>query len=132
MEYQPDPEYIRKRREGPCPAVKRDGEVCGSTRISVSGFCFAHDPEAAAWRAKGNETKRKKRQAKRRLREMGTVHLVDALEKSLEGVRSGEVSASDARAMARTADAIFRMMRWAEEDVKKGSEVGWPAEWGPN
>ena len=59
---------------------------------------------------------------------MGTVHLVDALEKSLEGLRSGEVSASDARAMARTADAIFRMMRWAEEDVKKGSEFQWPVE----
>lgn len=132
MDYQHDPEYIKRLREGPCPAVKRNGEVCGSTRISVSGYCFAHDPEAAAWRAKGNEAKRKKRQAKKRLREMGTVHLVDVLEKSLEGLRSGEVSASDIRAMVMTADTIFRMMKWADEDVKKDLEFQWPAEWGLN
>ena len=129
MDYQHDPEYIKKLREGPCPAVKRDGEVCGSTRISVSGYCFAHDPESAAWRAKGVEARRKKRQAKKRLREMGAVHLVDVLEKGLEGLRAGEVSSSDLRAMAGATDTIFRMMKWAEEDVKKDSEeFQWPME----
>ena len=131
MDYQPDPEYIRKLREGPCPAVKRNGEVCGSKRISVSGYCFAHDPEAAAWRAKGVEARRRKRQAKRRLREMGAVHLVDVLEEGLGGIASGEVSASDLRAMAGATDTIFRMMKWAEEDVKKDSEFRWPMEEGP-
>ena len=42
------------------------------------------------------------------------------------------MSASDVRAMARTADTIFRMMKWADEDVKKNSEFQWPSEWGLN
>ena len=60
---------------------------------------------------------------------MGAVHLVDVLEKGLEGLRAGEVSSSDLRAMAGATDTIFRMMKWAEEDVKKDSEeFRWPIE----
>ena len=52
-------------RNPPCPAVKRNGEVCGSVRVSVSGYCFAHDPESAAWRAMGGRAKAKKARARK-------------------------------------------------------------------
>ena len=30
-------------RNQPCPATKRDGEVCAGLPVSGSGYCFAHD-----------------------------------------------------------------------------------------
>lgn len=41
-----------------CPAVKEDGSPCIG-KPTVSGFCFAHDPAACAYRAKGGKATRK-------------------------------------------------------------------------
>lgn len=121
----------KDRRNQPCPATKRDGEVCGSNIISVSGYCFAHDPEAAAWREKGMRASSRKRQAARRLKEAGVGHLVKMMEDGLKGLRSGEVSASDLQAMSRATDTIWRMVKWAEDDLKADADSGmkWPTEW---
>ena len=111
---------------GPCPATKRNGEVCGSARVSVSGYCFAHDPEAAAWRAKGGRSSSKRMRAMKRLREAGMGHLLDTLEESLDGLRSGEEDKGDARAKARVAEAILRVADWSEDDAEKGLRARWP------
>ena len=120
----------KDRRNQPCPATKRDGNVCGAAIVSVSGYCFAHDPEAAEWRAKGGRASGRKRRASKRLREMGVGNLKADLESALAGLRSGEVSGDDLRAMARATDTIFRMMRWAEEDeMKAEAESRGPTRW---
>ena len=122
----------KDRRNQPCPAVKRDGDVCGVAIVSVSGYCFAHDPEAAEWRAKGGRASGRKRRASKRLREMGVGNLKADLERALAGLRAGEVSGDDLRAMARATDTIFRMMRWAEEDeMKAEAEPRGPTTWEP-
>ena len=120
----------KERRNRSCPATKRDGEVCGAVIVSASGYCFAHDPEAAEWRAKGGRASGRKRRAAKRLREMGAGKLKADLEGDMAGLRSGEVSAEDLRALARATDTIFRMMRWAEEDeMKLEAEPRWPTRW---
>ena len=116
-----------------CPATKRDGGVCGSTRIGASGYCFAHDPESAEWREAGRRSNSKRRRAARRLKEAGVGHLVKMMEDGLKDLRSGEVSASDLQAMSRATDTIWRMMKWAEDDLKADEDSGvkWPTKWDP-
>ena len=121
------------RKSKPCPATKRDGEVCGATRVSATGYCFAHDPESAAWREAGRRSNSRKRGAARRLKEAGVGHLVKMMEEGLKDLRSGEVSASDLRAMSRATDTIWRMVKWAEDDLKANEDSGvkWPTKWEP-
>ena len=123
----------KARRNRPCPAVKRNGEVCGSGIVSVSGYCFAHDPEAAAWREKGGRASAKKKRMAKRLRENGLGHVFDALDRAVRQLDSGEGNASDARAMARVADSMLRLMKRAEEEVEAEAETGtgWPTKWQP-
>ena len=115
------------RKDEPCPATKRNGEVCGSDRVGASGYCFAHDPEAAEWRESGRRSNSRRRRAARRLKEAGAGHLVKIMEDGLKDLRSGEVSASDLQAMSRATDTIWRMVKWAEDDLKTDSEVKWEA-----
>ena len=119
------------RKDEPCPATKRNGEVCGSIRVSASGYCFAHDPEAAAWRAKGGRSKSKRKRALKRLKEAGMGHLLDTLEETLEKLRSGEEDPNSARAQARVAEAILRVANWSEDSEDKDSEFQWPTKWEP-
>ncbi len=131
MEY--DPEHERERRNRPCPATKRNGEVCGSAIVSVSGYCFAHDPEAAAWRAKGGRESAKRKRAAKKLREGGLGHIFEMLDGTLERLNSGDGDASDARAMARLTDTMLKLVNWTEEDKKtdSGSQARWPTKWEP-
>ena len=124
-------ENISRGRISRVPATKRNGEACGSKRVGASGYCFAHDPESAEWRARGNRANSRKNQAIRRLKEAGVGHLVKTMEDGLKGLDSGDVSASDLRAMSRATDTIFRMMKWADEDVKADSGTRWPTKWEP-
>ena len=119
------------REDKPCPATKRNGEVCGSMRVSVSGYCFAHDPEAAAWRAKGGRGSSKRNRAVKRLKEAGMGNLLDTLEESLEGLRTGEEDNGDARAKARVAEAILKVANWSEDGEEDDLEVSWPTKWEP-
>ncbi len=117
------------RKDEPCPATKRNGEVCGSIRVSASGYCFAHDPEAAAWRAKGGRASSKRKRAVKRLKEAGMGHLLDILEETLEELRSGEADPSNARAKARVAEAILRVANWGDTDTEADTEFQWPRKW---
>ncbi len=125
-------EHIAKK-DDPCPATKRNGEVCGSIRVSASGYCFAHDPEVAEWRERGVRASSRKRQAARRLKEAGVGHLVKMMEDGLKDLRSGELSASELQAMSRATDTIWRMMKWAQDDLKADPDSGrrWPTKWEP-
>ena len=58
-------------------------------------------------------------------------HLLEALEETLEELRSGEADPSNARAKARVAEAILRVANWSEDDEDKDSGVQWPTKWGP-
>ena len=118
------------RKDEPCPATKRNGEACGSIRVSASGYCFAHDPEAAAWRAKGGRAKSKRKRAAKRMKEAGMEHLLDTLEEALEELRSGEGDPSSARAKAKLAETIWRIVNGADDDAKTASEFRWPTKWG--
>ena len=119
------------REDKPCPATKRNGEVCGSTRVSGSGYCFAHDPESAAWRARGGRATSKNMRAIKRIRESGMGHILKMLEQTLEELRSGEGSAEDARAMARVTDTILKMAELSDGDEKKDDPFEWPTKWAP-
>ena len=57
--------------ETSCAATKRDGETCGSSRVTVSGYCFAHDPESVSWRAMGGKATARKRRATKWVRDAG-------------------------------------------------------------
>lgn len=130
MEY--DPVHERERRNRPCPAVKRNGETCGSDMVSVSGYCFAHDPEAAAWRAKGGRESGKRRRANKRLREGGLGHIFKLLEGALERLDAGDGNESDARAMARVVDTMLRVIDKVEaDDAEADSDTRRPTKWKP-
>ena len=122
--------HLRSRllRNLPCPAIKRDGEVCGSDRVSVSGYCFAHDPEAAGWRTMGGRAKAKKARARKKLKELGLDHMTESLEEVFDELRSGHIAPSDARAMARIADTVMKLTEWAAEldtDSQPTKNGGW-------
>ena len=125
-------EMMRMEREhipeevGPCPATKRNGEVCGSDRVGASGYCFAHDPESAEWRAMGGRARSKRKRAAKRMKEAGMEHLLDTLEETLAELRSGEGDPSSARAKAKVAETIWRIVNGADEDVKADSGARWP------
>ena len=117
------------RKSKPCPATKRNGEVCGSIRVSASGYCFAHDPESAEWRAMGGRASNKRKRAVKQLKEAGMGHLLDALEETLEELRSGEGDPSSARAKARVAETIWRIVNGADDEAKADSAARWPTKW---
>ena len=119
------------REDKPCPEVKRNGEVCGSTRVSVSGYCFAHDPESAAWRAMGGRASSNRRRAIKRIKESGMGHILKMLEETLEELRSGEGNAEDARAMARVTETILKMAEKSDDDEELEELVKWPTQWEP-
>ena len=106
------------RKDDPCPATKRSGEVCGSDRVGASGYCFAHDPESAEWRAMGGRARSKRKRAAKKMKEAGMSHILETLEEALEELRSGEGDPSSARAKARVAETIWRIVNGADEDVK--------------
>ena len=119
------------RKSKPCPATKRDGEVCGSTRVSASGYCFAHDPESAEWRAMGGRASNKRKRAMKQLKEAGMGHLLEALEESLNELRSGEGDPNNARAQARVAEAILRVATWGGIGREEYPGFRWPTKWEP-
>ena len=115
-------------RNQPCPATKRNGELCGSTLVSVSGYCFAHDPESAEWRAMGGRAKSKKARARKKLRELGLEHMAESLEEMFDELREGNATAADARAMAGIASTLMKLLEWAAEtdrEPKTPKNGGW-------
>ena len=127
MAYNKDGEHIA-REYGPCSAVKRNGQVCGSDRVSGSGYCFAHDPESAAWRARGGRAKAKKARARKKLKELGLDHMTETLEKMFDELHAGNAVAADARAMAGIASTMMKLVEWAAEkdrEPKTPSSTGW-------
>ncbi len=117
-------------RNLPCPAIKRDGDVCGSERVSVSGYCFAHDPEAAGWRAMGGRAKAKKVRARKKLNELGLGDMIEGLQDTFQELQASSPSATNARAMARIADTVVKMTEWASEIERKKNPRSY-TEWSP-
>ncbi len=118
------------RRTQPCPATKRNGELCGSVVVSVSGYCFAHDPESAEWRAMGGRAKAKKVRAHKKLRELGLDDMVKGLREVFEELQAAPPSANNARAMAKIADTIMKMTEMAAE-IDKEPKSPWNGGWMP-
>ena len=125
----------KERRNRPCPATKRNGELCGSKIVSISGYCFAHDPESAAWRAKGGRESSNRRRVRKRMRETGLGKVLDSLEETMEQLRLGEANVEEARTKARVAEAILKLVNWAESDAKAEAKdedgLTWPTKWEP-
>ena len=120
----------RDRRDPPCPATKRNGELCGSTTVSASGYCFAHDPDAAEWRAMGGRAKGKKARAQKKLRELGLGDMVKGLREVFDELQAAPPSANNARAMARIADTVMKMTEMAAE-IDKEPKQPWNGGWTP-
>ena len=96
----------------PCPATKRNGEICNSTRISQSGFCFAHDPESLEWRRMGGYAK-SEQHGKPRVRPIKDPRLdsmANSLQEILAELGSQPPTPNSARAMARIVDSIARII----------------------
>ena len=114
----------------PCPAVKRNGEVCAGLPVSVSGYCFAHDPELAYARAAGGRAKGKKARAQKKLRELGLDDMVKGLRDVFGELQAAPPSANNARAMAKIADTIMKMTEMAAE-IDKEPKPAWDDWWSP-
>ena len=114
----------------PCPATKRNGEVCAGLPVSVSGYCFAHDPELAYARAAGGRAKGKKARAQKRLRELGLDDMVKGLREVFDELQAAPPSANNARAMAKIADTIMKMTEMAAE-IDKEPKSPWNGGWTP-
>ncbi len=113
----------------PCPAIKRNGEVCAGLPVSATGYCFAHDPELAYARAAGGRAKGKKVRAQKKLRELGLDDMVKGLREVFNELQAAPPSANNARAMAKIADTIMRMTEMAAEtdkEPKPARDGGWP------
>ena len=116
------------RKDPPCPAIKRNRDVCGSDRVGASGYCFAHDPESAEWRAMGGRAKSKKARARKKLRELGLEHMAEALEEMFDELHAGNAAPADARAMAGIASTMMKLVEWAAEtdrEPKTPGSTGW-------
>ena len=115
-------------RNQPCPATKRDGEVCAGLPVSGSGYCFAHDPELAYARAAGGRAKGKKARAQKKLRELGLDDMVKGLREVFNDLQAAPPSANNARAMAKIADTIMKMTEMAAE-IDKEPKPAWDGGW---
>ena len=103
----------------PCPATKRNGEICNSTRISQSGFCFAHDPEAIEWRRMGGMVgaSRGKRKNVNKVKDARLDAIVASLQETLNELSSQSPTANTTYAMARLADTISEIIYRTAEDL---------------
>ena len=90
--------------KAPCPAVKRDGELCGSVRVSASGYCFAHDPQSVEWRAMGGRARARKTRATKHMKDAGVDRLFEILDESFRKLSTQGRSPANLQAMARTAE----------------------------
>ena len=127
MAYNKDGKHIPRKR-APCPATKRNGEICGSTPVSASGYCFAHDPELAYARAAGGRAKGKKARAQKKLRELGLDDMVKGLREVFGELQAAPPSTNNARAMAKIADTIMKMTEMAAE-IDKEPKPAWDDVW---
>ena len=117
-------------RNRPCPAIKRNGEVCAGLPVSGTGYCFAHDPELAYARAAGGRAKGKKARAQKKLRELGLDDMVKGLREVFGELQTAPPSANNARAMAKIADTIMKMTEMAAE-IDKEPKPAWDDGWFP-
>ena len=117
----------------PCPATKRNGEICNSTRISQSGFCFAHDPASAEWRRRGGRPKRQENPSRaqkgRIVKDARLDSMVESLRMALVELSSQPPTPTTAYAMARLADSIAQIIyRTAPDSDDEGIPV-LPPDW---
>ena len=119
----------------PCPATKRNGQICNSTRISQSGFCFAHDPEANSWRRMGGYARQRKAREARKLDEIEKVRdprldsVVESLQESLSELAKESPTPSNIRAMARLADSIAQIIYHIADDPQEELQHVIPPDW---
>ena len=111
--------------KAPCPAVKRDGELCGSVRVSESGYCFAHDPQSAEWRAMGGRARARKTRITKQMKDAGVDRLFEILDESFRKVSAQERSPANLQAMARTADVMMKLAKHAEKVRKENEKWEW-------
>ena len=118
--------YEERNTKASCPAVKRDGELCGSVRVSASGYCFAHDPQSAEWRAMGGRARARKTRATKYMKDAGVDRLFEILDESFAKVNAQERTPANVQAMARTADVMMKLVKYAEKARKEKEAWEWP------
>ncbi len=120
------------QRETTCAGTKRNGEICGSRRVTVSGYCFAHDPESASWRAMGGRATSRKRLAAKWAKDAGVGHLYEALEEGILRLSEQERTPANIQAMARATDVIMKLVEWSEpEPDYMKTQRSKPTQWTP-
>ena len=104
------------QRETICAGTKRNGEICGSRRVTVSGYCFAHDPESASWRAMGGRATSRKRLAAKWAKDAGVGHLYETLEEGILKLNEQERTSANIQAMAGAMDVMMKLINWSEPE----------------
>ncbi len=97
-----------------CRATRRDGKPCGATRVSASGYCFAHDPALNERREEGRRAGGRNKSTVARAtkvlqgdREMGDV--LKMLKSALAETYEGTLEARSAKALASLSNAVVRL-----------------------
>lgn len=95
-----------------CRATKKNGSQC-QARATASGYCFGHDPSAAANRAKGG---RNRSNAARVLRHLPSRlrPVADILQQGILDVRDGGMKPAQLQAMASGATALIKLVQMGE------------------
>ena len=120
------------QRETICAGTKRNGEICGSRRVTVSGYCFAHDPESASWRAMGGRATSRKRLAAKWAKDAGVGHLYETLEEGIIKLNEQERTPTNIQAMARATDVIMKLVEWSEPKADNmKTQRRKPTQWTP-
>jgi hypothetical protein len=99
-----------------CPAITRSGQPCRA-RATANGWCVAHTPAAAEWRAKGGRATRRSERAARLLpaRLQPVAALLDT---ALREVYEGTLEPKQATAMAALAGALVRVVTAGEVEER--------------
>jgi hypothetical protein len=98
-----------------CTERRRDGSPCGA-QAGVDGFCIGHRPSAAQARRAGGYNSARRARLERLLPERMR-HVIERLERVMEGLEAGTVEPKVAAAMAACVRAMVTAYGSGEQEV---------------
>ena len=101
-----------------CPAVTKAGKRCGG-KVTSSGYCVAHDPQANEWRALGGHARSNASRAAK-LMPARLLPIVERLEQVFADLGDGKMDerVKVALAMATVATTIGRLIQAGEYEER--------------
>jgi hypothetical protein len=96
-----------------CQATRKDGTPCEGKPIGDTGCCFAHQPEAREWKAKGGRNRSNAARSYRSLPER-LKPAAEMLSRAMDETRDGTMEPRVATALAALAGALVRVVQSGE------------------